>query len=509
MTESTLTTAVFRGLPDLLSANLGGRALLCSDDFFASMDNLVKAEEPLWDADAYTDRGKWMDGWEPRRRRSPGLDWCILKLGVAGDLSGVDIDTRHFLGNAPPFATLDAVCAPEDATGEWLRDHADWIPVLDEVALERGGHNVFALKALAGATHVRLCITFPAGGVARLRVHGQPRPRPVSAGHRADLASVTRGARALACSDSFFSKMDNLILPNRPAHMGQGWETRRSPVPRLDWVTLALSEPGLIDEIVLDTCHFKGNYPTGARVEGLYWPGAPAHLLSQGAPWEPVLHDTPLGPDQEQACMVPHPGPWTHLKLTILSDGGVARLRAYGRPTSRAPADDDALLQQLNGLSEAAATEAFTRCCGARRWVRAMVAARPFLSRAMLFGEAERLWWRLGDGDWREAFTHHPRIGADVASLRARFAPTADWSSGEQAGVQGADDATLRALAQGNQEYEARYGHIFIVCASGLSAADMLGRLRRRLNNEAAVELRIAAGEQARITRLRLEKLHP
>jgi allantoicase len=301
--------------------------------------------------------------------------------------------------------------------------------------------------------------------------------------------------------------MDNLIAPGRPAHMGLGWETKRSPTPRQDWVIVALGQPGQVDELLLDTCHFKGNYPTGARVEGLYWPGAPAHMLTHGAPWEPVLPDVPLGPDKEHRFAVPHTGPWTHLRLTTLSDGGVARMRAFGRPTDAAPGDADPLLGFINGLTKDAAQEAFRRCCGARRWATQMAAARPFRSRAHLFGEADRIWWRLGDGDWREAFTHHPRIGADVAALRQKFAATADWSAGEQSGMSAADESTIQALAAGNVAYEARYGHIFIVCATGLRADEMLARLQARMDNEPAFELRVAAGEQSKITRLRLEKL--
>jgi len=507
VTAAAPDTAAFAGLPDLARADLGGRALLCSDDFFAGMGNLLDPGEPVWDADRYTARGKWMDGWEPRRRRSPGQDWVIVKLGVPGDLMGADIDTRHFLGNAPPFATLDAVVAPAGADAEWLRDFADWRPILDEVPLRRGAHNLFALGPCPGATHVRLSITFPAGGVARLRLHGRPRPAPPADGERVDLASAARGAQALACSDSFFSEMDNLLLPQRPAHMGQGWETKRSPVPRQDWVIVALSEPGELDALVLDTAHFKGNFPSGARVDGLYWPGAPAHLLTHGAPWEPVLPDTPLGPDREHTCPVPHTGPWTHLRLTTLTDGGIARLRALGRPTTRTPGHGDPLLAGLNAASPQTAGAALTRCCGAARWVRAMVAARPFTSRAHLMGEAERVWWRLADADWREAFTHHPRIGADVESLRARFGATASISAAEQAGVAEASEAVLRDLAAGNQAYEEHFGHIFIVCASGLTASQMLGRLRARMPNPPADELRIAAGEQAKITRLRLQNL--
>ena len=141
-----------------------------------------------------------------------------------------------------------------------------------------------------------------------------------------------------------------------------------------------------------------------------------------------------------------------------------------------------------------------------------MAAERPFSSRAHLYGEAERQWWRLGDGDWKEAFTHHPRIGADLALLRAKYAPTADWASGEQAGIAGASDDVLQALVAGNIAYEVSFGHIFLVCASGRTASEMLTMLRERMENATApgghaAELRVAAGEQVKITRLRLEKL--
>ena len=499
-------TTVFAGIPDLARSDLGGRALLSSDAFFAGPENLCFPHEPVWDAERYTDRGKWMDGWEPRRRRAPGHDWCIVQLGVAGDLVGVDIDTRHFLGNAPPYASLEACRAPAGADPAWLRDYGDWTEVLAQVGLDRGGHNVFAVSPFEGATHVRLRI-FPAGGVARLRVHARPRPAPLAEGERGDLASVLRGARALACSDMFFSRMDNLLLPEPAPHMGHGWETKRSALPREDWVVVALGQPGRLDEIVLDTRHFKGNYPESARVEGLYWPGAEPWALTRSDAWKPVVGSTRLTAHAAHSCAVVDPGPWTHLRLVIESDGGVSRMRAFGTPTAASPADDDALLVALNGLDAAAATAAFSRCCGATRWASAMAAARPFASRAHLHGEAERIWWALGDGDWHEAFTHHPRIGADPAALRERFGATADWAEGEQAGVQSAAEETIQALAQGNRYYEARFGHIFIVCASGLTAARMLQMLQSRMPNAPEFELRVAAGEQAKITALRLDKL--
>ncbi|MBX2802247.1 MAG: 2-oxo-4-hydroxy-4-carboxy-5-ureidoimidazoline decarboxylase [Myxococcales bacterium] len=164
-------------------------------------------------------------------------------------------------------------------------------------------------------------------------------------------------------------------------------------------------------------------------------------------------------------------------------------------------------MRPLNGLDEDRARAELTRCCGATRWVAAMLAARPFTSRPHLLGHAEHVWWHLGDGDWLEAFGHHPRIGADVEALRARFPETAEMSEAEQAGVRDADSATLTALAEGNQAYSSRFGFDFIICATGASAEQMLARLRERLENRPDDELRIAAAEQAKITRLRLESL--
>ena len=498
------TTTRFTGTTDLASSEVGGRALLASDAFFAGPDRLIDASEPEWRADDYTDRGKWMDGWEPRRRRAPGHDWCIVKLGIPGELVGADIDTRFFLGNHAPYGRLDVTTAPADADPAWLRDHADWTTVLDQQPLTRGGHNVFALRPVPGATHARLSI-YPAGGVARLRLFGRPSPTPLAAGERGDLASVLRGGRALACSDMFFSRMDNLLLPHPPPTMGHGWETKRSPLPRTDWVVLQLGQPGNLDEVVLDTAHFKGNYPEGARVEALYWPDAPPHALTGTDAWEAITADTPLGPDAVHHLPVTTAGPWTHLRLVLLSDGGVSRLRALGTPATRSP--DDPVLRWLNGAATADATAAFARCCGSTRWAEQMAAGRPYAGWTHLQGHARHVWWHLGDGDWLEAFTHHPRIGADPDKLRERFASTASWSAGEQSGMAAADEATIQALAQGNRDYEARYGHIFIVCASGLTAAEMLRRLQARMHHSPEVELRNAAEQQARITALRLRKL--
>jgi allantoicase len=508
MSTDAPAAAAFPGCIDLASAALGGEALLATDEFFAGKENLLRPERAAFDPNAYTDRGKLMDGWESRRKRVPGHDWCLVKLGVPGRIRGVDIDTAFFLGNHPPFASVDAVFLP-GATAEELRDAATWVEIVPQVPLRRGSQNLAATLP-AGAegvwTHLRLNI-YPDGGVARLRAYGEPVPAEhvVHEVHGlVDLAVATHGGRAVACSDSFFASMDNLLLPGRAPHMGHGWETRRSRPPGQDWIIVQLGQPGRIERLDVDTAHFKGNYPDRCAVDAICWPGAPPEALTRSPDWVNVVPSTKLRADMGHLLSLTSTGPWTHLRLRIFPDGGVSRLRAYGTPDPAfAGVAPDPLVTAVNAADAAV----LTRCNGSHRWVEAMLAAGPFVSRAHLFGEAERLWWRLGDGDWKEAFTHHPRIGADLATLRAKYARTADWSAGEQAGIAGAADDTLRALADGNAAYEARFGFLFLVCATGKSAAEMLALLDERMGNAPDAELRIAAGEQVKITRLRLEKL--
>ena len=492
----------FANLTELLSEAVGGQALWCSDDWFASMHHLVKAEPPVFDPDAYCDTGKVMDGWESRRRRVPGHDTAILKLGLPGQIRGVDIDTAWFMGNHPPFGAVDGAYVEGEPTVEQLRDEVDWQPLTGQVPLQRGSHNLFAVGSDQVFTHVRLHMV-PDGGVARLRVYGVP--EVTHRGGRLDLAALVHGGRPVGCSDMFFSPMEHLIAPGQPVNMGGGWETRRRRDDGSDWIVVRLGVPGTPDEVVLHTTHFKGNYPDRASLYGLWWPDAPdAHLLTSSA-WKPLFEHRKLGPDAEHRLPV-QTGPISHLKLVIHPCGGVARMRVWGVAGAPEVADDP-LLSWLEGASTAEREEAFLRCCGSTRWARRMAEHGAFGSRAALHGTAEAVWWDLGDGDWREAFTHHPRIGADVDALRQKFARTAAWSEGEQAGVESASEEVLTALAAGNRAYEARFGFLFIVCATGKSAAEMLQLLEERMSNPPANELRIAAGEQAKITRLRLEKL--
>ena len=320
------------GLVDLAAERVGGRALVANDEFFAEKENLLKPGRGVFIADKYTDRGKWMDGWESRRRRTPGNDWCVVQLGLRGIIKQVDIDTNHFLGNHPPFASLDAVCLTNGFPAEV--ETLSWSPILEKSPLNPGSQNLFPISSEQSWTHVRLNI-FPDGGVARLRVYGIVVPdwSKVKLGEVIDLAAVENGGVPLACSDMFFSSMNNLIMPGRSENMGDGWETKRRRGPGHDWIILKLGLPGAIQKIEVDTNHFKGNYPDTCSIEGVAAPGASIEDLAS-AQWAEILPQTKLQAhtrhffEKELARL----DGCTHLRLNIYPDGGVSRLRVWGTP---------------------------------------------------------------------------------------------------------------------------------------------------------------------------------
>ncbi len=511
MSGSDQGAAVFTGLIDLLAEELGGCALATSDDFFAGMENLVKPGRGVFLPDEYTERGKWMDGWESRRKRVPSLfaghDWCVLKLGAPGRIRGLDIDTNHFLGNHPPYASVEVLC-DETATGLEVPSRDDWVEVLPQSPLRAGSQNLFTVHHDQVVTHVRLNI-FPDGGVARFRVYGEVEPRLVQADAfgakqgEADLIAAGNGGVALAASDSFFSPMNNLLLPQPAKNMGSGWESRRRRVPGHDWVIIRMAKRGEVAGCVVNTNHFKGNFPDRVSIEGIDAPpGVRITELITSGDWQELLPASPCRASERLIFRdeLTSQGPFTHVRMNIFPDGGVSRLRIFGKGVERAS-------ERLNAMTEEEAKEALTRCCGASSWVTGVLARRPFQSETALYSAARDVWKTMTREDILEAFTHHPRIGADKAKLRAKFASTADMAEDEQAGARGASEVVLDALHHANVAYEKKFGYIFIVCARGKTADQMLTILSARIDNPEDIELAIAAGEQMKITELRLRKL--
>ncbi len=497
----------FTELTELSAARIGGLVLGANDEFFAPKEALLLPTKPEWREGEYTDRGKWMDGWETRRRRTPGHDWCVLKLGLPGVIRGVVVDTAFFRGNFPESCSIEGTVAPVAARFEDLcAESTQWVEILPKSLLKGDSQNRFEVKSPVRFTHLRFHI-YPDGGVARLRVHGDVIPNwdlvsPADA--ELDLAAMENGGLVLATSDEFFGKRNNLIAPGSAANMGDGWESRRRRGPGFDWAILRLGTPGTVKRLEIDTNHFKGNFPDTASVEGCHAPDATVEQLAgTGQTWVELLPRVKLQAHTRHLHVLTtgeHP-PVTHLRLNIFPDGGVSRFRVWGAPSDEGRAQVG--IARLDGLTDNEALAEIQKCCGSTRWAKAVLAARPFGNAAGFHKAAEAAFAPLEKNDWLEAFAAHPRIG-DKSALREK---AKGWEVGEQSGANTATDAVLDALIEGNREYEKRFGHIYIVCATGKTAEQMLALLRTRIANTPDHELANAAAEQKEITRLRLRKL--
>ncbi len=331
-----MSEPTFTDLIDLAAERLGGAVLLANDEFFAPKEALLKAAAPEWREHEYTDRGKWMDGWETRRRRSPGHDWCLVRLGLPGVVRGVVVDTSYFRGNFPEACELEGaeVEGVPDPESLAMDPAVRWHALVARSPLTGDSRNTFAVSSAERVTHVRFRI-HPDGGVARLRVHGEGRPdaRVFAPGRVLDLAAMEQGGFVLQCSDMFFGHRQNLILPGRSTHMGDGWETRRRRGPGHDWSIVRLAARGELRRLELDTDHFKGNAPGSCSLEWCDSPGTDATALAASAIWKPLLPDTPLQPHARHAWAVAPGITATHVRLNIFPDGGVARLRVLGAVT--------------------------------------------------------------------------------------------------------------------------------------------------------------------------------
>ncbi len=314
---------------NLASSRLGAEAIYATDDFFADKQRMLNDSPPVFIDDKFDDHGKWMDGWESRRKRVAGHDYCDVKLARSGFIHGVVVDTSHFTGNYPPEFSLD-VCYCENTPDE----NTEWTTLIPKTSLNGNDQKAIEINASELVTHVRLHI-YPDGGIARLRIYGEPQCNwdQVADDEIKDLGEALNGGRAIACSDEHFGIMSNLLLPDKGINMGDGWETARRRGPGHDWVIIALGHSGNLNEIIVDTAFFKGNYPDRCSIQAACLTHIDDNIIEQSKNWKTLLPEMKLEMDQEHHFTSDHLkniGTVSHIRLNIFPDGGVSRLRLFG-----------------------------------------------------------------------------------------------------------------------------------------------------------------------------------
>lgn len=316
---------------DLAQPRLGAEGIFATDEFFAPLERMLNPEPAVFIPGKYDDNGKWMDGWETRRKRGDGYDYCIVKI-CPGIIHGVDLDTSHFTGNYAPSASLEA-CYSDTAPNE----STVWTTLLDATPLQGNTHNVFATTIDNSPVwnYLRLNI-YPDGGVARLRVYGEVHRdwANTTETEELDLAAMINGGRALCTNDMHFGHMNNLIAPGKGINMGDGWETRRRREPGHDWTIIRLGHPGEIKRILVDTAFFKGNFPHECSISGtLFEGGSENSIATQSLYWQTLLPSQRLSADNEHIFEqeLENIGPLSHIRLNIFPDGGISRLRLFGQ----------------------------------------------------------------------------------------------------------------------------------------------------------------------------------
>jgi allantoicase len=323
----------FAALPDLASRRLGGSVVSATDELFAAKENLIKPEPPVFVAGEFGAKGKIYDGWESRRRREPGHDHAVIRLGVPGVVHGVGVDTSFFRGNYPPHVSVEAVSVDGYPSPAELGQLA-WRPLVGRAPVTGDAHNWYQVETPRHCTHVRLSI-YPDGGVARCRVHGEPLPDPRFLTGTIDLAAIENGGQLVECSNAFYGAAWNLIMPGRASGMADGWENARRRDGGFDYATVGLAAAAAVRQVEIDTSFFVGNAPASARLLAAFQ--QPSDAVS-GLQWTELLPSVGLQPDTRHRFLVEPRVPVTHVRLEVFPDGGVARLRVLGEITPDAAA---------------------------------------------------------------------------------------------------------------------------------------------------------------------------
>ena len=315
---------------NLADPRLGSKVIFKTDDFFASANRIINPNPPIFKDGVFDRHGKWMDGWETRRRRKKGFDYLIIKLGKPGRIFSVDIDTTHFSGNQPMYASLEAC-----QNNKKLNSNSKWSKILNYKKLGPNKNHKFSIKNKSIFTHVKLNI-YPDGGVARLRLYGEVETKNIDYGSKTvNLTSMLNGASIVGCNNEHFGRAENVLSPGRGKNMGDGWETRRSRGKNFDWLIIKMGRTGKINKIEIDTHHFKGNYPDRCSVQGTFIPKKLSNnsIVKKSKKWKTLINKAKLHPHKKHNFKIktPKTNKVNYIRINIYPDGGISRIRTFGK----------------------------------------------------------------------------------------------------------------------------------------------------------------------------------
>jgi len=315
---------------NLAEPRLGSKVIFKTDDFFASANRIISPNPPIFKEGVFDRHGKWMDGWETRRRRRKGFDYLIVKLGRPGKIFNVDIDTTHFSGNQPMHASLEACHNNKNPNNK-----SKWIKILNKKKLGPNKNHNFNIKNKSIFTHVKLNI-YPDGGVARLRVYGEVEVKKINFRNKIiNLSSLLNGASIVGCNNEHFGRAENILAPGKGKNMGDGWETRRSRGKNFDWLIIKCATTGKINKIQIDTHHFKGNYPDKCSLQAAYLSNkiSSKTIVDRSKKWKLLLNKAKLNAHKKHNFQnkLMKNKKVNYIRINIFPDGGISRIRAFGR----------------------------------------------------------------------------------------------------------------------------------------------------------------------------------
>ena len=317
------------GLIDLAQPRLGSKVIFKTDDFFASANRVIDPSPAIFKEGVFDKNGKWMDGWESRRKRTQGHDFLIIKLGKPGSINKVDVDTSHFNGNQPSMISLEG-CYSKSKDIKNLK----WKILINKKKTKPDSHHIFNTFSKTVFTHIKLNI-FPDGGVARLRLYGSLSKENSKFGNKiVNLASLLNGASVIACNNEHFGKAENILAPGKAKNMGDGWETRRRRDKGFDWLILNPISGRKIDKIEISTHHFKGNFPSHCSLQAAFIPNKKSSpsIVKSSIKWKFLLHKVNLAANKTHIfknILMKH-DKINFIKINIFPDGGISRFRIFG-----------------------------------------------------------------------------------------------------------------------------------------------------------------------------------